>query len=143
VRVCRCTPPQVERYRGRLSGPLRDRLDLTVEVPALSTDALGGATRGESSAAVRARVDMARERQRQRYESDGVRTNSELTPVLLARDCQLDAAGARLMTIAARRLGLSARGYDRARKVARTIADLAGEDQITADHVAEGLQFRL
>jgi magnesium chelatase family protein len=142
-RVCRCAPPQVERYRGRLSGPLRDRLDLTVEVPALSPDALGGAPRGEPSAVVRARVGAARERQRLRYESDGVRTNGELTPALLARDCQLDAAGARLMTLAARRIGLSARGYDRARKVARTIADLAGEDQITADHVAEGLQFRL
>ena len=92
---------------------------------------------------MRARVEAARERQRLRCADDGIRSNSELTPSLITRDCQLDMAGARLLTVAARRLGLSARGYDRARKVARTIADLAGEDRVAAEHVAEALQFRL
>jgi magnesium chelatase family protein len=125
-----------------VSGPLRDRLDLTVDVPSTPPEALQDAPPGEPSATVRERVEAARDRQRWRYQRDGIRTNSELTPALLARHCDLDAAGARLLTLAARRLGLSARGYDRARKVARTIADLAGSDRILADHIAEGLQFR-
>src|SRR6185436_10410398 len=104
LRTCRCTPPQIARYRDRLSGPLRDRLDLIVEVPALPVAALtgessaGDALQGsqnlhgithsrESSAAVRARVVAARDRQRSRYEGDGIRTNSELTPALLDRHC--------------------------------------------------------
>lgn len=142
-RECRCTPQQIDRYRTRLSGPLRDRLDLTVEVPAVPPESLAAAPQGESSTAVRARVGAARERQRLRLLDDGIRTNSGLTPPLLTRDCQLDAASTRLLTLAARRLGLSARGYDRARKVARTIADLAGEERIATEHVAEALQFRL
>ncbi len=142
TRACRCPPPQVDRYRARLSGPLRDRLDLTVDVPAMPPDTLTGTSRGESSADVRTRVCAARERQRRRYERDGIWTNSELTPALLGRHCHLDAAGVRMLTLASRRLGLSARGYDRARKVARTIADLAGEDRVSAEHIAEGLQFR-
>jgi len=142
TRACRCAPPQVDRYRARLSGPLRDRLDLTVDVPAMQPDTLTSTARGESSADVRTRVCAARERQRRRYEGDGIWTNSELTPALLGRDCHLDAAAVRMLTLASRRLGLSARGYDRARKVARTIADLAGEDRVSAEHVAEGLQFR-
>lgn len=143
MRECRCTPQQVARYRGRLSGPLRDRLDLTIEVAALPVDGLGGSAPGESSAVVRERVVDARERQRIRYAGDGIRTNAELTPSLLTRVCALDPAGARLLAKAAARLGLSARGYDRVRKVARTIADLDGADRIAADHLAEALQFRM
>jgi magnesium chelatase family protein len=144
ARECRCTPQQVARYRGRLSGPLRDRLDLTIEVPALPAEALGtGAPAGECSAAVRARVVAARARQSARYRSDGVRTNAELTPALMARHCSATAAGQRLLTAAIGRLSLSARAYDRVHKVARTIADLAGADEVDADHVAEALQFRM
>jgi magnesium chelatase family protein len=142
VRACRCTPLQIDRYRGRLSGPLRDRLDLTVELPGVSPELLVTAAPGESSAAVRARVEAARDRQRVRFASDGIRTNSGMTPAVLARHCALDAAAARVLTLAAARLALSARGFDRVRRVARTIADLAGSDRVTADHVAEGLQFR-
>jgi magnesium chelatase family protein len=142
-RECRCTPQQVARYRSKLSGPLRDRLDLTVEVPALPPDVLGATAGGESSADVRARVVAARERQRARYESDGAHTNAELTPSLMAQYCRLDPAGIRMLSTAVRHLALSARGYDRVRKVARTIADLAGADEAGADHVAEALQFRM
>jgi len=142
-RECRCTPQQIARYRGRLSGPLRDRLDLTVDVPALPPDVLGASSSGESSAAVRARVVAARERQRVRYAPDKLRTNAELTPALMARYCGLDRSGMRLLSTAVQRLALSARGYDRVRKVGRTIADLAGADRIGADHVAEALQFRV
>ena len=132
----------MERYRARLSGPLRDRIDLTVEVPALPPDILAGGPPGESSGDVRARVVSARERQRQRYAGDEFRTNAELTPALIARHCRLDPSGARLLAAAAAKMVLSARGYDRVRKVARTIADLAGAEALDADHVAEALQFR-
>ena len=143
VRVCRCTPVQICSYHDRLSGPLRDRLDLTVEVPALPPDALGNVDPGESSAAVRARVAVARSRQSARYEAHDMRTNAELTARLMPMYAQPDAAGLRVLSKAVSRLGLSARGYDRIRKVARTIADLAGHDGIGADEVAEALQFRM
>jgi magnesium chelatase family protein len=141
-RECRCTPQQVARYRGRLSGPLRDRLDLTVEVPALPPSALAAGS-GEPSQTVRARVMLARERQRDRYSAGGVRTNAELTPALMAQYCALDSRAARLLDAAVARMTLSARAYDRVRKVARTIADLEGTADIAADHVAEALQFRM
>ena len=142
TRECRCTPMLLGRYRDRLSGPLRDRLDLTVDVPALSIDALGDSSGGEPSAAVRARVVAARARQIARYAGAGISTNVELSAPLLTRHCALDGAARAVLLAAARKLSLSARGYDRVRKVARTIADLAGDDRLTADHVAEALQFR-
>ena len=142
TRECRCTPLQLGRYRDRLSGPLRDRLDLTVDVPALPIEALGETAGGEPSSIVRARVAVARARQAARYASDGVGTNAELTPPLMARHCAVDQRAMAVVRAATRKLSLSARGYDRVRKVARTIADLAGEDRIRADHIAEALQFR-
>jgi magnesium chelatase family protein len=143
VRLCRCTPLQIARYRDKLSGPLRDRLDLTVEVPALPPEMLDTAPNGESSDAVRRRVVAARERQRARYAAVGMRTNAELTPAMMARHAALDPGAARVLRAAARKLTLSARGYDRVRKVARTIADLAGLEEINADALAEALQFRM
>jgi magnesium chelatase family protein len=143
ARPCRCTPQQVARYHARLSGPLRDRLDLTVEVPALDTHALAAGPAGEPSSCVRSRVIAARERQRRRGASHAVRTNAELTPELLGAHATPDREGLRLLRSAAARMGLSARGYDRVRRVARTIADLAAAEQVIADHVAEALQFRM
>jgi magnesium chelatase family protein len=142
-RECRCTPQQVDRYRGRLSGPLRDRLDLTVEVAALPPAAIGEGHRGEPSASVRARTLAARERQMQRHGAGNARSNSDLTPAEMSVHCRLDADGLRLLYAAVHRFGLSARGYDRIRKVARTIADLSGDVPIRAEHVAEALQFRM
>ena len=142
-RECRCTPQQVAHYRSKLSGPLRDRLDLTVEVPALPPDVLGSGGTGESSSDVRARVVAARERQCLRYAGAVARTNAELTPGLMAEHCRLDRSGLRMLSAAVERMALSARGYDRVRKVARTIADLGGAEDIRADDIAEALQFRM
>jgi magnesium chelatase family protein len=142
LRECRCTPQAIVRYRDRLSGPLRDRLDLLVDVPALPPDLLTSQAQGEPSALVRARVVAARGRQHERYRTRGIRANAELTPSLIARYCALDRAGTRLIQSSVSRLGLSARGYDRVRAVARTIADLEGAESIAAEHLAEALQFR-
>ena len=143
ARTCRCTPLQLARYRGRLSGPLRDRLDLTVDVPALPLHALDVDAAGECSADVRARVVAARARQTTRYAGRGILTNAELTPALMAEYCAVESRARRVVESAMTRLSLSARGYDRVRKVARTIADLAGDDRVGAEHLAEALQFRM
>ncbi len=141
---CRCTPLQVHRYRQRLSGPLRDRLDLVVDVPALPVrDLLAPTDTGESSQTIRSRVEAARARQRARYAGDSFAVNARLSGRRVRRSCTLDATGAHLLETAATRLGLTARGHDRVLKVARTIADLAGSEQIAAAHLAEALQYRM
>ena len=141
-RECRCTPQQIAKYQGRLSGPLRDRIDLTVEVPAVPADVLNEPAAGESSSTVRARVIAARDRQLARYGAEGPRANADLTASLMAAHCRLDRDGLRLLASAVHKLALSARGYERVRRLARTIADLAGADAIHGDHIAEALQFR-
>ena len=142
-RACRCTPQQVARYHGRLSGPLRDRIDLIVEVGSVPLATVSEAPDGEPSSVVRARVLGARERQRERYGPLGPRVNAELRSGALREHCGLDAAARQLVRIAAERLGLTARGHDRVLRVSRTIADLGGAPHIAAEHVAEALQYRL
>jgi magnesium chelatase family protein len=141
-RPCRCAPSQVDRYAGRISGPLRDRMDLTVDVSALSADDLTSTSSGEASTAIRARVEAARGRQHVRGESSGGSLNGRLAPRALRRACGLDTAGERLLRQAAERLELTARAFDRLLRVARTIADLDASERVRADHVAEALQFR-
>lgn len=135
---CRCTPEQIARYRGKLSGPLLDRIDLIIEVPALPEAELANKTMGETSARVRERVVAARERQLARQG----KTNAQLTVSEIERHARVDAAGAQLLKQAMARLSLSARAYHRVLKVARTIADLAGTEVIQAPHLAEAIQYR-
>lgn len=135
---CRCTPDRIAHYRGRLSGPLLDRIDLHVEVPALPERELDEVPGGEPSAMVRVRVQAARERQLERQGHPNV----VLASGELNRHCLLDAAARNLLRHAVSRHALSARGYDRTRRVARTIADLAGSPMLRMEHVAEALQYR-
>jgi magnesium chelatase family protein len=139
---CRCTPDQIARYRGRISGPLLDRIDLQIEVPSLPADALpgrrDGAGNGETSAVVRDRVAQAAARQRARQG----KPNSQLQTREVERWCTLDAESESLLKQAFARLSLSARAYHRILKVARTIADLAAAEALSASHVAEAISYR-
>jgi magnesium chelatase family protein len=136
---CRCTGPQIVRYQARLSGPLRDRLDLVVEVPAVPVAHLSEAPQGEASAVVRARVAEARARQRARGTPHG---NATLEGCRLREHARLGAAAHRLLMSAATRFGLSARAHDRVLRVARTVADLEGGGALGVAHVAEALHYR-
>ncbi|PDV99643.1 YifB family Mg chelatase-like AAA ATPase [Candidatus Viridilinea mediisalina] len=142
-RECTCSPALVTRYQKRVSGPLLDRIDIHVEVPRINYEKLSSERLGEPSHAIRKRVQAARERQQTRF-ADAARgfVNAELGPGELRHHCQLDNAGQSLMKAAVRQLNLSARGYHRILKLARTIADLAGTPQIGPAHLAEAIQYR-
>jgi magnesium chelatase family protein len=142
VRHCDCRDDHLARYRAKLSGPLLDRIDLRLLVPRLTKHELLGATAGESSSAVRARVIEARERQLDRYEELGVTCNAHLPAATARRQVALTAGAERFLGDAVDKTALSGRGFDRVLKVARTIADLAGADRTDAEHVGEALSYR-
>jgi magnesium chelatase family protein len=139
---CGCTPHEIRRYRGRLSGPLLDRFDLVVDVPPLDLAWLGRSGPGEASGPVRVRVVEARARQRDRFGPGGPTCNARMGPRDLDRFAALGSEGHRLLLAAGTRLGLSARGFDRVRRVSRTLADLEGAPSLRSEHVAEALQCR-
>ena len=142
IKPCICSPAQIQRYRAKVSGPLLDRLDLHVEVPAVPFRDLAADERGEESATIRERVIAARTRQVKRYEGSRTHSNAQLRPAQIKKYCRIDEPGRMLIEQAVARLGLSARAYMRVLKVARTIADLAQRDSIAAEHVAEAIQYR-
>ncbi len=139
---CRCTRQQIARYLGRISGPMLDRLDLHVEMGEVGYEDIASRSRGESSEAVRERVNAARHIQAERYREEGILFNAQLTSRMTGRYCALDAAAEALLHKAFSALKLSARAYTRILKVSRTIADLAGSRAILAQHVAEAVQYR-
>jgi magnesium chelatase family protein len=139
---CVCTPAERQRYLGRLSRPLLDRIDLHVELPALPSTELRAEPGEDSSASARARVVAARQRQATRFGEMRIRTNAEMSARVVRRLCPLPPDADRLLAAAISRLGLSARGHDRVLKVARTIADLEGAERLGAAHVAEAIQYR-
>lgn len=139
---CTCTPTQIKNYFSKISGPMLDRIDLHIRVAAVQYDELREAAPGERSADIRARVNAARRKQLERYRADGIFSNSQLTAPMLEKYCPLDAAASQLLQTAFDKLGMSARGYSRILKVARTIADLQDSEQITSDHLMQAIAFR-
>lgn len=142
LRPCCCSPTQVQRYRGRISGPILDRIDLHLEAPAVRYEDLHSSQAAESSSEIRERVVNARKIQLQRYSKTAIYSNALMKPKHIKKFCQLDSAGEQLLKEAVHRLALSARAYHRILKVARTIADLEQEQQIAPHHLLEAIQYR-
>jgi magnesium chelatase family protein len=144
TRECRCSQMQIQRYIGRISGPLLDRIDIHIDVPAVKFKELRAkdAPEGESSEQILAKVVQARKIQIERFANDGIFCNANMTPQLIRRYCTLDAEGERMLEAAMLRQGLSARAHDRILKVSRTIADLEGNDEIKPKHISEAIGYR-
>ena len=142
VKECTCTLDQIKRYQKKISGPLLDRIDIQIEVPAVNYDEISSLEQAESSQNIRKRVIRAREIQKKRYEGEGILTNAELTAPLVKKYCPLTSDAEAMLKQAFSVLGLTARGYDKIIKVARTIADLEEAEQIEMHHLAEAISYR-
>ncbi len=141
-RECTCSPSQIQKYLGRISGPLLDRIDLHIEVPALKWKELSDTTLSEPSSAIRERISQARALQQKRFEGEGIHCNAQMNTSHLRKYCGLDEPSQTLLKTAMERFGLSARAYDRILKVARTIADLDHEENLKPSYIAEAIQYR-
>lgn len=141
-RECRCSPEQIKRYISKISGPLLDRIDLHIEVANIRYKELNSVRKLETSEQIRKRVNMARQIQLERYRQYSIFSNSELTPKLIEKYCQLEAKSKKILESAFEKLGLSARAHGKILKVARTIADLEQTDKIKVNHIAEAIQYR-
>lgn len=142
VRECTCSPATVTRYQKRISGPLLDRIDIHIEVPRVDYEKLTDDRQGEPSEAIRARVERARQVQRQRFEGTSLSSNADMGAAEVRKICQLDETGRSLVRAAMQQLQMSARAFHRILKLARTIADLAGSERIETAHLAEAIQYR-
>ena len=141
-RICSCSPSQIVKYQRKISGPILDRIDLHIEVPRLKFDKLEEVDSGETSAEIRDRVEKARVTQKERFKKLAIITNSEMNSHQIKKFCPLDEKSIALLRTAVSSMRLSARAYYRLIKIARTIADLAGMENITPDHLAEAVQYR-
>ncbi|MBK8464849.1 MAG: ATP-binding protein [Chloracidobacterium sp.] len=143
-RECKCSPIQIQRYVGKISGPLMDRIDIHIDVPAVKFNELRGrdTPQGDSSEAIRERVMRARDLQLARFNGEGVFSNSAMSPKQIRTHCALDSQSEDLLEKAMLRQGLSARAHDRILKVSRTIADLAGSETIEPTHISEAINYR-
>lgn len=139
---CKCSPPQIQRYIAKISGPLLDRIDIHIDVPAVKVRELSAAESAEGSAEIRRRVEQARQIQLERFRHDHLYSNAQMTPRLIRRHCALESGPQALLERAINKYGLSARAYDRILKVSRTIADLEGAAQIAEQHLSEAVQYR-
>ena len=139
---CTCTEQAISKYMGKISGPLLDRIDIQIEVTGVKYQKLESNNKIESSKDIQKRVNVARQIQRERYKDEKIYSNSELTPKLIEKYCQIDEESKKILQTAFEKLGFSARAYGRVLKVARTIADLAGSTQINKSHIAEAIQYR-
>jgi magnesium chelatase family protein len=139
---CTCAHSTVTKYQKRISGPMLDRIDIHIEVPRVDYDKLSGDRLGESTAAIRQRVQTARQRQLDHFAGTNIVCNADMRVAEVRKFCKLDETGDSLVRAAMSQMNLSARAYHRTLKLARTIADLAGSDQIQTPHVAEALQYR-
>lgn len=142
LKQCSCTPVQVKRYMGKISGPIMDRIDICVDVPRLSYEELNEPTPAEGTPAVRERVARAHRIQQERFRQDGIRCNAHMTGAQAREYCGLSAGAGSLIKSSFKKFRLSARAHDKLLKVARTIADLAGSETVEADHLAEAIQYR-
>jgi magnesium chelatase family protein len=142
VHLCSCTPLMIQHYRSRISGPLLDRIDIHIEVPAVKYRDLADRGESEGSLVIAARVAQSREVQKDRFKGTRVRCNAQMTPRMIRKFCETDQAGNRMLEMVTDRLGLSARSYTRILKVARTIADLEGCAEIAEHHISEAIQYR-
>jgi magnesium chelatase family protein len=144
--ACACSPQKIRRYRSKISGPLLDRIDIHIEVPALKYDDISAKRAGESSGTVAERVARARSTQLDRFATAGTRhpvyCNAQMGPQLIRRFCPVTSQSDEILRAAIDRLGLSARAYHRVLKVARTIADLEGKESIQPSHITEAVQYR-
>ena len=139
---CTCNDAQITKYMSKISGPLLDRIDIHVEVLPVKYEKLESESKAESSEEIKNRVNRARKIQAERYKEHKIFSNSELTPKMLEKFCKLDDRGKDILQKAFHKLGLSARAYGRILKVSRTIADLAGSENIEANHISEAIQYR-
>jgi magnesium chelatase family protein len=142
TRICKCAPPQIQRYISKISGPLLDRIDIHIDVPAVKVSELSAQEANEGSAEIRERVGRARKLQQERFAGEPVYCNAQMSPRLIRKHCQLDAGTQTLLERAITKWGLSARAYDRILKVSRTIADLAEKERISEPHISEAVQYR-
>ena len=139
---CTCSPQSISKYMGKISGPLLDRIDIQIEVSPVKYQKLSNEATIETSKEIKERVNQARKIQVQRYENENIYSNSELSPQLIEKYCKLNENSKKILQTAFERLGLSARAYGRILKVARTIADLDGKENILEEHVSEAIQYR-